>query len=174
MSRRIIVFALGVLVALWTSPAFAVLEPCDPPEDTEQVGTATTITFDSCFQDLDYTQGDPLTLTFDWMVANGTCTYDGFELRGKGYTPVSKRNNPAKSSPAHGSARILLSGDSGDGTYGSVIVEVTFDALHSGKNGKVAVGNGHFRLKLNCDTDGDLANDTMASLGVNVHVKDPQ
>ncbi len=175
MKRGTFAVALGVLIALWAAPAFALLEPCDPAEDTEEIGATMMITFDSCFQDLGYTLGNPIPMTFDWIVTgDGTCTFDKVELRGKEYTPVSKRNSPANSSPAEGTVPMNIV-EMGNGTSsGSVSFDVTFTRLHSGRNGDVAIGNGHYRVNLYCDTDGDSLDGTIVHLGVNLHVEDPQ
>ncbi len=173
MNKRLLVFALAVGIGLWAVPAFAVLEDCG--EETETLGE-TSVSYDSCIQDLDYTVGDSITMTVDWMVTGGSCTFEDFVLKTKkvtpgdglakgnqGYTPVAQGNN----SPALGTPPEITNSDSRDGTGGFVEVTFEFTELHSGRNGDVAIGNGHYKLILDCGLDG------MAYLGVNVHVEDP-
>jgi len=121
---------------------------------------ATTIRWDSAFQDLDYTVGDTLTFTVHWDVLSGTAQYAGFVL--KRVTPRSKRD------PAVGTlGAVTHSGN-------SATVNFTFSELHLDKRRNVEVGTAHLKLYLMIDTDGDGVVDSRAGYGVNLHVEDPQ
>ncbi|MFH2089743.1 MAG: hypothetical protein ABIK82_19050 [Pseudomonadota bacterium] len=129
---------------------------------TETVG-ATTITWESNFEDLNYTVGDPILMTVSWTVDAGTATYNETVFRH--YTPKSKN------SPADGDEpTFTYPGSAGEN---SVDIAFTFTELHSGKKASVAIGNGHFTIKLDADEDGDGEVDTIACLGTNIHVEDP-
>jgi len=132
----------------------------DLVETSTKTKGATTITWDSSFQDLNYSLGDAITMTVNWTVDAGTATYDSFAL--KGFTPKSQKD------PADG--QVLSISQSGN----SVTVEFKFTDLHLDRVRNVEVGNAHFKLYLWIDQDGDGAVDTLAGYGVNVHVEDPQ
>ncbi|MFQ5898888.1 MAG: hypothetical protein ACE5JN_11670, partial [Candidatus Methylomirabilia bacterium] len=60
--------ALGALIAFSAAPAFALVVWVE--ESTKTKG-ATTITWDSSFADLDYTNGTPIGTTVNWSVDAG-------------------------------------------------------------------------------------------------------
>ncbi|MFQ5351454.1 MAG: hypothetical protein ACE5D3_00075 [Candidatus Binatia bacterium] len=122
---------------------------------------ATTIKWDSGFQDLDYTIGDTITLTVNWTVDAGAASYDSFVLRH--FTPKSRKD------PANGSGPVVTSqvGNSLTATF-------HFFALHLDKRRDVEIGNVHLKLYLRIDKDGDGEPETLAGFGVNLHVEDPQ
>lgn len=166
MRKRALAVVFGLLIAIWATPAFAVLESCDPPGGAVETVDGITITYDSCFQDLNYDLlGNPdITLNVEWAVEpeEASCDFDDFALRSdqangngrargpKGYTPVSPF------SPVDGSDVTL--------DNGSLPATFEFTQLHSA--GEVEIGNAHFMLTLDCGVDG------MVRLGVNVHVCD--
>lgn len=120
---------------------------------------ATTITWDSSFEDLDYTSGDWITLNVTWDVDAGVAEYSGFEL--KRFTPKSKKD------PAEGEmGTVTQSGN-------SVSVPIRFTAMHYDKKRHVNIGNAHFKLFLMVDKNGDGIVDTRAGFGVNCHAEDP-
>ena len=155
----------GTLLAFSASPASAVLGLVET--STKTVGN-TTIDFDSSFEDLDYTLGDTINLTVTWSVSAGAASFVGFELKGKGYTPISKRNPRKGSDPADGTVPVILSSSDG-----SVDVSFSFTDLHFSEEEGIEIGNAHFKLILLLDTDNDNSPDTPAGFGVNVHVEDP-
>ncbi len=168
MRKGMSVLVFGMLIAFWSSPAFAVLESCDPLGGAVETVDGITITYDSCFHDLNYDLDNPdITLNVEWMVDGGSCDFVDFALRSnqtngngpargpKGYTPVSPF------SPANGTEPEVT--DSGEGFLEA---NFAFTALHSGMDGEERIGNAHFMLTLDCGVDG------MVRLGVNVHVCD--
>jgi len=178
MKKRILVLALlvGVALALTATIVFAELELVET--DTKTNG-ATTVTWDSSFADFSYTLSETITMTVTWIVT-GTAEYDSFDLRCPGnsstnldvnmkdkrecnsFTPRSKKD------PANG--ELLSVNPNGN----SVTVEFRFTELHSCSERNVEMGNAHFKLYLNVDTDGDGEPDKVVGYGVNVHVEDPR
>ena len=128
--------------------------------DTDTLG-ATIITWESSFEDLDYTVGTPISLTVNWTVDAGSAAFDHFDLRQ--YTPKSKGD------PAIGTDPIV----SASGPN-SVTVNFQFSDLHWDGDRLVDIGNGHFKLYLSVDEDGDSVPETVVGFGVNIHVEDPQ
>jgi len=160
----IVVLAL----ALTATIAFAALGLMETSTKTRG---ATTITWDSSFADFDYTCGSVITMTVNWTVDAGAAEFAGFALKenkkGKGgFTPRSKKD------PATGE----VSGVTYPGANGANSVDVSFrfTGLHLDKRRSVDVGNAHFKLYLNIDTDGDETPDSVVGYGVNVHVEDPE
>jgi len=129
---------------------------------TESKG-ATTVAWESSFADLDYTLGDTLTVTINWTVDSGAASYDRFVLRGD--TPTSKKDPAAITNDV-----VTYPGANGPT---SVDVSFTFAELHLNAERNVEIGNGHFKLYLRVDADGDGRPETLAGYGVNVHVEDP-
>jgi hypothetical protein len=167
MKKRIVLAAvLGLLITLLAGSAYAALVLAE--RSTSTVG-ATTVTWDSSFQDLDYSVGDSVNMTVNWCVDAGVATFNGFERRGRGFTPTSKKDPVTGTDPTIGT----VSDSSGASTCGSVPVTFQFTDLHFDEEGELEIGNAHFKLKLNVDSDGDGTTDKVASFGVNVHVEDP-
>jgi len=159
--------AAFLLFLIGSSPAFA--EPMMVEQSTKTEDT-TTVTWDSCFEILEYKLGEPITLVVNWTVDEGAATFNGFSLRGPGFTPKGP-------DPATGELSLVQTVmDSGaiDST-GSVEVTFTFDALHCDEGNGVRIGNAHFWLLLNVDTvdDGTTETDSVVGYGVNVHVEQP-
>jgi len=152
------------------SPAFAELVLVEP-RSTEEVG-ATTITWDSSFEDLDYTVGDTIMMRVFWDVDEGFATFAAFNLRPPNFTPKGP-------DPADGTVLAVVFEDVNDSggasSSGFVDVDFRFDELHCDEEEEpdVLVGNAHFDLVLNVDTDGDGEADSDVDFGVNVHVEDP-
>ncbi len=167
MKKITLLALIGLLSAFLTGAAYAALVLVE--ESTSAIGH-TTVTWDSSFEDLDYKVGDTVTLNVNWCVDAGVATFNGFELRGRGYTPPS-RNDPVKGTPP---TIMSYSNSSGAGTCGIVTVTFKFTNLHYDAYRGVEIGNAHFRLKLNVDEDGNGTTEKVASFGVNVHVEDPQ
>lgn len=138
-------------------------EPTVADRDTEDHG-ATVVTFDSSFEDLDYAQGEPVTVTVTWTVDEGVAAYGGVTPRGPRYTP--RGPDPAAGSEA-------TAAHPGSAGAQSVDVTVTFTELHYDADRDVAIGNAHLSLLLEVDSDGDGQADTLAQHGVNLHVEDP-
>lgn len=155
--RRKIGWIACAAVALTATVAIAAVSLVERSTKTKG---ATTITWDSSFQDMDYTLGDTVTFTANWDVDAGAAEYDGFTL--KKVTPKSRRD------PAEG----WMGDVSQDGN--SVTVEFTFTGLHLDRVRDVEIGNAHFKLYLMIDKDGDGEVESRAGYGVNLHVEDPQ
>jgi hypothetical protein len=148
---------LMIYLALSMFPASAELQLVERSTKTKG---ATTITWDSSFQDLDYTKGDPISIEVTWTVNAGAAEYESLSF--KKATPRSKKD------PA------LV--DLIDVAYdGGTMVAVTFrfTELHWDAERLVDMGNAHFKLYLIVDEDGDGAVDLLTGYGVNVHVEDP-
>jgi len=157
MRNWIIAIALGLaLFALGARTAVAL----DLVETSTKTKGATTITWDSSFQDLNYSLGDTITMTVNWAVDQGAATYDSFAL--KRFTPKSQKD------PADGQIINVSQSDN------AVTIQFKFTDLHLDAVRNVEVGNAHFKLYLWIDQDGDGATETLAGYGVNVHVEDPQ
>lgn len=146
-----------VALALISSSAGAAVELVE--QDTKTVG-ATTVTWDSSFQDLNYTVGDPITIPVTWQVDAGSASFDNFVLRSPEFTPKGP-------DPAHGEliSVNLVQDSSSPGTSGQVNVTFRFSELHCDQERDREIGNAHFSLVLNT-TEGIVA------YGVNVHVED--
>ena len=156
----------AVVLALVSTPAFASLVLVE--QDTKTVG-ATTITWDSSFEDLNYTVGEPIAMSVHWTVDMGFGEFSDFDLRGPEFTPKGP-------DPADGSLdSIVLVADTGEASpaEGRVDVEFRFTELHCDEPRDVEIGNAHFSLFLNIDTDGDGSPDRVVGYGVNVHVEEP-
>ena len=156
----------AIAASLIGSPALAGLELVE--QDTKTVG-ATTITWDSSFEDLDYTIGETIEMNVHWTVDMGFGAFSDFALRGPEFTP--KGPDPA-------SGRLLradLVTDTGAASpdQGQVDVELVFDELHCDDSRDAEIGNAHFSLFLDIDTDGDGAPDSEVGYGVNLHVEEP-
>ncbi|GEM_PF-4869386 len=158
MRRRSLVFFM--IVAAFFTLGISAFAGLSVTEQSTKTKGATTVTWDSAFQDLDYAVGTPITMTVTWTADTGGAAYQGFEL--KRFTPGSKKD------PADG----LLLSINPDGT--SVTVEFVFTDLHLDRRRNVEVGNAHFKLYLWIDKDGDGVGESVAGYGVNVHVEDPQ
>jgi len=122
---------------------------------------ATTVTWTSSFEDLDYTLGETVQVVVNWDVLAGAAQYEDFGLKGKGFTPVSLQE------PVDG--EVLSIAQSGN----TVTVEFRFTDLHWDAERLVDIGNAHFKLYLMVDSNGDGLVDTLTGYGVNVHVEDP-
>lgn len=122
---------------------------------------ATTVTWTSSFEDVDYTVGDTVQVVVTWDVLAGVAQYEDFGLKGKGFTPVSLQD------PVGGD--VLSIYPSGK----TVTIEFRFTDLHWNDEGLVDIGNAHFKLYLMVDSNGDGLIDTLTGYGVNVHVEDP-
>lgn len=125
---------------------------------------ATIVNWTCEFEDLDYTLGSVLTLTVTWSVDQGFADYDWVGFRS--YTPKAKNDPALGTDPV-----ITYPGSAGDN---SVDIAFTFVEMHTCKDDGVAIGNGHFKLYLRVDEDGDGLTDATAGFGVNVHAEDPQ
>lgn len=130
-------------------------------EWSEKTRGATTVKWTSSFHDLDYTLRDTILLRVEWDITAGVAQFESFGLKGKGFTPSSKKD------PASGSWGIADQGVSW------VEIDVTFDGLHRSEEELVDIGNAHFKLWLMVDEDGDGVLETLAGFGVNLHVEDP-
>lgn len=157
MQKWIIAIALGLALLGLTGVALATLSL---EETSTKAKGATTITWGSSFQDLNYSLGDTITMTVNWTVDAGLATYDSFAP--KRFTPTSQKD------PADG--QVLSTSQSGN----SVTVQFKFTDLHLDRVRNVEVGNAHFKLYLWIDQDGNGVVETLAGYGVNVHVEDPQ
>jgi hypothetical protein len=150
------------LIAVIKSQAIAGLETVQ--KSTYRVG-ATTITWDSSFQNMDYILGDTILMVVNWKVDKGAAKFKDFVL--KEFTPEYKND------PVIGELlRVTLINDSQNGT-GDVGVEFKFTNLHFDKNRNVELGNSHFKLLLNVDKNGDGIMESTVSFGVNAHVEIP-
>lgn len=149
------------IVALFCGAAQAQVTAVETSTDT--LG-ATIITWESGFEDLDYTLGDPIVMTVSWTVDEGLASYNDAVLRH--YTPKSKNSPAVGDEPT-----FAYPGSAGDN---SVDITFSFTELHSGKNADVAIGNGHFTILLDVDEDGDGVVETTARFGTNIHVEDPE
>jgi hypothetical protein len=134
---------------------------------TETIG-ATTITWDSSFEDLNYTLGETITMRVTWDVVAGRAAFLDFVLRGPEFTPKGP-------DPADGTEPVVtpVQDSGGPDTTGIVDVEFAFTALHCDEAKPADIGNAHFSLVLNIDKDGDGQLDSIVRYGVNVHVEDP-
>jgi len=192
VKKRILVHALLVVVALALTATivFAALELVGT--DTRTNGE-TIVTWDSRFADIGYTLGDTITMTVTWTVDEGVAEYVDFGLRcpdnngsnspGKGsgrgcinFTPRSKRDSVSGELDEEATEMIDDSDDdNGDGIFeGAVKVQFKFTDLHLAPLRDVEMGNAHFKLYLEVDTDGDDKPDKVVSYGVNVLVEEPQ
>lgn len=151
-------FAILAVASIVPSLSVSSLE--NPEWSTKTIGS-TTVRWTSSFQDFDYALGDELTVSVEWEVTSGYAEYQNFGLKGKGFTPVSPDD------PASGE---LVSADQSSTT---VTVVVRFTGLHWDAERQVDVGNAHFKLYLEVESDGDGVADTLAGFGVNIHVEDP-
>jgi len=152
-------------LALFVAPVHAALELVE--QSTKTVG-ATTVTWDSSLQDLNYTTGTTLIAEVNWSVDAGQATFSNFRLRSPNFTP--KGPDPANGSL---SSIQLLSNSGGAGSDGAVQVAFVFSELHCDAERQVQIGNAHFSLDLNIDQNGDGAIDSVVGYGVNVHVEQP-
>lgn len=156
---------LSIIFFMGSTSAFAQLTLVERSTKTEG---ATTITWDSSFEVLNYVVGNEITMVVNWDVVKGFAMFNGFTLRGPRFTP--KGPDPAKGT--FGKTELL--GDSGAaGTSGSVEVTFKFTELHCDEERQVEIGNAHFWLLLDVDTTGDGADDSVVGYGVNVHVEQP-
>lgn len=163
-TKKPLIFTAVAVVMTWAT-AFAALVLVERNSETNG---ATTVTFDSSFEDLNYNRGDEIVMTVTWRVDAGRATFHGFALRGPQFTP--KGPDPARGELLEVT---LLHDSNGPGTEGAVEVVFRFTELHLDRERNVEVGNAHFSLLLNVDTDGDGVLDDVAGHGVNVHVEDP-
>ncbi len=129
-------------------------------EDSTKAKGATTITWDSSFEDLNYTLGSNIAMTVNWTVDVGEADYEDLEL--KKFTPKGR-------DPAGG---FIIT--SPVASAGSVVVVFAFDELHLDRTRNVLIGNAHFKLILEIDKDGTGGPESLVGYGVNVHVEDPQ
>lgn len=203
MKRGMVAVALGALIAFWAAPAFAQVvcrdssasPPCFVEESTKTKG-ATTITWDSSYQDPGYTLGDTIIMTVTWSVDAGAAEYVSFGLKQNpnkaknGGDPLKNAFTPRGGDPAAGSVpTVQLICDSDDtcilneGTpdevtipekEGVVEAQFNFTGLHLDMRRECEIGNAHFKLFLRIDKDGDGVPETEAGYGVNAHVEDPQ
>ncbi|MFQ5775540.1 MAG: hypothetical protein ACE5GS_13545 [Kiloniellaceae bacterium] len=153
----------GALIAFCAAPAFAL----DLVDTSSRTNGETTITWDSSFEDLDYTLGDPITMTVMWTFSGttpvvATPIFDAFVLKRKGFTPSSRKD------PADGVLEAV-----GPVSGSQVDVDFRFTCLHLDDERNVELGNAHFKLLLRIDKNGDGVLDSRAGYGVNVHVEDP-
>ncbi len=147
-------FALSLVVllalALTLTSAFAALTE----EQSTNIKGATTVTWDSSFVETEYTVGQPLTVDVDWHVDAGSASFHSFGAKRNTWTPKKDV----------------------DGTWSTsgtnpVTLTVTFNKLHYDARRQCLIGNGHFKLYLNIDKDGDGSEESVAGYGVNVHVE---
>ena len=150
--------AAFVLAGAVTVSGPAAADPRATERTTEAHG-ATTVTWDSSFQDPSYALGAPIALEVRWTVEEGAATFRAFSLRG---------STPAGPDPAVATEPEVTSRGPG-----SVEATFTFTDLHLDRERGVSIGNAHLALTLEVDADGDGDVDTAVDLGVNVHVEDP-
>ena len=152
-----------ILALAWATTARADLQLVERSFETNG---ATTVDFDSSFEDLSYTVGQQIELVISWEVdVGGTATFN--DLDPLDFTPRGP-------DPAEGelqSFRLLFPAD--DRSGGQLLVQFHFSELHCDRDREVQIGNAHLRLRLNIDMDGDGLLDTVATYGVQVHVEDP-
>jgi hypothetical protein len=146
-----------VCLALSIPPTAATLEHVE--RSTKTTG-ATKISWDSSFQDLEYTKGTDISLKVTWTVEAGAAEYNSFTF--KRATPKSKKDP----------ALVELIGITYEDDT-SVVVTFKFTELHWDAERQVDIGNAHFKLYLMVDENGDGNVETLAAYGVNVHVEDP-
>lgn len=151
-------FSMSIALLLMGSLAIAAVELVE--QDTKTVGS-TTITWDSSFQDLNYTVGQAITIPVNWQVDAGAASFNNFVPREPRFTP--KGPDPARGNL---STVNLIRDSSNAGTSGQVNVTFRFTELHCDQNRRREIGNAHFSLVLNT-IEGAV------SYGVNVHVEDP-
>jgi hypothetical protein len=165
MKKSIVTLVAGAVVAFSALPSSASLSLVETSTNTFG---ATTIIWESSFLDADYTLGDPILLTVNWQVVSGAATFNSLVQRGKIYTPTSKKD------PALGTPLIVgaVANSGAAPSSGSVDAAFAFTALHFDEIRGVEIGNAHLTLRLNIDTDGDGATDSVIGFGVNVHVED--
>lgn len=163
-NRLTSVFAV-VAILVFSGRAFGALELVE--QNTKTVG-ATTITWDSSFQDLSYTVGNTITMEVHWQVDAGRATFNNFVLRGPRFTP--KGPDPADGELGNVA---LIQNTMNQGDEGVVEVQFRFTSLHCDAERQVEVGNAHFSLLLDIDQDGDGVLDSRVGYGVNVHVEQP-
>lgn len=190
--RKWILLLMGVVAALIVTSAFAptgseAVPDCSKPhapekhcpassgsgsgslvlvETSTKTKGATTVTWDSSFEDMDYTLGDPISVTVTWTVDAGAADYIGFDFKDMKHrcTPKDGVAEPAECSDI---TNLTQSGQ-------SVSFDFSFTALHYDQERDVEIGTAHFKLDLLFDVDGDGTPETPVGLGVNVHVEDPQ
>ncbi|MGF1615786.1 MAG: hypothetical protein ACFCVA_18270 [Gammaproteobacteria bacterium] len=158
------IWPFTLALSLASGSAYAELQLVE--RDSQQEG-ATTVTWDASFEDLDYTLGESITMVVNWDVDAGYAKYGDFTLRGPQFTPKGR-------DPAAGTLdSVELKIDSGAApSKGSVEVTFPFTDLHFDEERQVDMGNAHFSLQLDVDTDGEGAPDSRVDYGVNVHVED--
>ncbi len=154
MNTRMRWFVLSLVVllalALTLTSAFAALTE----EQSTNTKGATTITWDSSFVETAYTKDQPLKVDVNWKVDAGSASFNKFEAKRNTWTPKKDVNGTW-----------LASGEN------PVTLTVTFNDLHYDARRQCWIGNGHFKLYLNIDKDGDGIEDSVAGYGVNVHVE---
>lgn len=155
MTGRMKPFVPGLVallaLAMAVTAAFAALTE----EQSTKIKGATTVTWDSSFVETEYTLGQPLTVYVDWQVDAGSASFNGFEAKKKVWTPPKD----------------VKGGWAAAGTN-PVALTVTFTELHYDAKRQCLIGNGHFKLYLNIDQDGNGSQESIAGYGVNVHVED--
>lgn len=160
--RKLFCWITCIIVAICLLPSTGAAAVVVTEMSTDSLGT-NAVTWSSEFEDLDYTLGAQIVLTVTWT-SSGVVEYD--DVRFRSYTPK------AKNDPALGTDPTF----SYPGSDGANSVDVTFQFvdMHSDDGRGVAIGNGHFKLYLMVDEDGDGEIDAKAGFGFNIHAEDPQ
>lgn len=157
--------ALGALfVAMMTALSFIAPTIATPVvvEWSEKISGVKTVEWTSSFKDSDYTLESAISITVEWDVTTGMAEFDNFDLKGKGFTPSSKKD------PAFRSWVMIGQGDRW------IEIGVTFDGLHWSEEELADIGNAHFKLWMMIAENGDGDVETLAGFGVNLHVEDPR
>lgn len=155
--------AVMVLFLAGSTAAFADLQLVERSTETEG---DTTITWDSSFEDLNYTVGNEITLRVNWDVNAGFATFNGVALRGPSFTPKGPDAATGEL------VRFGLIKNSNEAEPSGIIdVTIRFDSLHCAEDEGVAVGNAHFWLLLDVLEDTDEGTLEPVGYGVNVHVE---
>lgn len=161
--RKAVVMATMLIAGciFFGGTAWAGLQVVETSTDT--LGT-TEVSWSSGFLDDDYTIGAVIVVTVSWSATGGAVEYDRVALRR--YTPK------AKGDPAIGTEPAITY--PGSGGANSVDISFAFVDMHLDEDNSVQIGNGHFKLYLQVDEDGDGTTDSVAGFGVNIHAEDPQ
>jgi hypothetical protein len=157
MRKGALAVVFGMLIAFWSSPAFAVdAQSCDPLDGLSSeilsMDPFAEVQFKGCFLVEDYTPGTDVNVTVDWQATGATCGSAGdVTLRGQEFTPP----------PANGKLGTTTTDTN------SVTFVTSIDPLKTAGRAKL-FAIGHYAVPLECTID--AGDPIQVFLGVNLRV----